>query len=79
MNWSAVGAIVSVITLVLMLAGGGVLWGTLTERVTGLTRRVEVHRNELDRHEAARTSLEQRVAIVEEWKRGFELGKATQR
>ena len=50
-NWSAVSAVVSVLTLVGTVGVGGMMWGSLTERVKNLTKRVDDHRSELDEHE----------------------------
>jgi hypothetical protein len=41
MNWAEVSAVISLVTLLLILVGGGAVWGTLTEKVTGLTKRAD--------------------------------------
>lgn len=71
MNWAEVSAVISLVTLLLILIGGGAMWGTLTEKVTGLTKRADSHKADL-------TSLDMRVnghdvelAKLIEWKAGY--------
>ena len=73
-NWGAVSAICSLVTLVGVVGVGGVMWGTLTERVNNLGARVDAHHKELDYHEVRLNSADVIIGKVEEWKDGYSQG-----
>jgi hypothetical protein len=71
MNWAELAAIVSLITLVIVLIGGGVLWGSLTEKVAGQTKRLDGHKAELSAIDAKVNAHDVQIGKLEEWKSGF--------
>jgi hypothetical protein len=73
-NWGAISAICSLVTLIGVVGVGGVMWGTLTERVNNIGARVDVHRKELDAHEGRLNSADVIIGKVEEWKDGYSRG-----
>lgn len=76
MDWAAIAAGVSVLTFILVLAGGGVLWGSLTQRVVNLSERVGIHRSELNDHLARINDLSEKQGRILEWKNGFDMGRS---
>lgn len=71
MNWAAVGAVVSVITLLLLLIGGGVMWGKFTERVDGQSKRLDSHKAAIAVIEERLNDVDVQVGRLQEWKDGF--------
>lgn len=71
MNWPAVAAAFSALTFVIVLIGGGVLWGTLTEKVSGLSKRADSHGKELAMLDRRVNGLDVEVAKLQEWKAGY--------
>lgn len=71
MNWPAVAAVFSCLTFVVVLIGGGVLWGSLTEKVAGLTRQSESHGDEIETLDRRVNGLDIEVAKLQEWKEGY--------
>lgn len=71
MNWSAIAAGVSVLTFLLILIGGGVMWGTLTERVSGLGKRADGHDTELTAVDGRLNRHDIDIAMLKEWKDGY--------
>jgi len=70
-NWSVVAAVCSVITLLCVLIGGGVLWGTLTEKVAGLTKRADSHKAELAVIDTRLNVHDVEIGRLKEWKSGY--------
>jgi hypothetical protein len=71
MNWAEVSAVVSLLTLVLILVGGGAMWGTLTEKVTGLTKRADGHKAEISALDVRVNGHDVEIAKLVEWKAGY--------
>ena len=71
MNWAAVSAVISAITLLLVAVGGGVMWGTLTEKVAGQTKRLDSHKQELGAIDARLNNHDVQIGRLEEWKSGY--------
>jgi hypothetical protein len=71
MNWAAISAIASVITVLIVLAGGGAMWGTMTERVSGLTDRVEGNQTDIAQIGVRLTQHDVQLGRLEEWKSGY--------
>ena len=71
MNWAAVSAIISAITLIGVVGIGGIMWGSLTEKVTGLSKRADGHRDELAGHTIHLSQLDVQVGRLQEWKDGY--------
>jgi len=71
MNWAAVSAVISGITLLLVAVGGGVMWGTLTEKVAGQTKRLDGHKLEIARVELRLNDHDVQIGKLEEWKSGY--------
>ncbi len=70
-NWSAVAAVISSLTFILLLVGGGVLWGTLTEKVAGLTKRADGHKAEIVGLGTRLNAHDVEIAKLIEWKAGY--------
>lgn len=71
MNWAAISAVFSAITLLLVAVGGGAMWGTLTEKVTGLTKRADGHKAEIAALDARMNGHDVQIGRLEEWKAGY--------
>jgi len=71
MNWAAVSAVVSVITLVGVFGVGGVMWGRLTQTVSDLADHVNEHGDDLKVHGTRLNGVEIDVATLKGWKDGF--------
>jgi hypothetical protein len=71
MNWAAVAAVISAITLLVLLLGGAVLWGKITERVDGLVLRANSHKQEIAAVTLRTNEHDVRIGKLEEWKSGF--------
>jgi hypothetical protein len=78
-NWGAVSALASVVTLVGTVGIGGIMWGKLTERVSNLTTRVNVHRTELDIHEKRMNDADRELARLNQWKEIYAAGQESGR
>lgn len=68
MNWAAVSAIISAITLLGVVGGGGAMWGTLAERVRVLTERSESHKSILAEQALKLNRHDVHLGRLEEWK-----------
>ncbi len=71
MNWVAVAAVASCLTLLAVLVGGGVMWGTLTEKVAGLTKRADSHGKEIALLDGRVNTMDVEIAKLKEWKSGY--------
>ena len=71
MNWAAISAIISAITLIGVVGVGGTMWGSLTEKVSGLSRRADSHKSELGEHTAKLNQHDVQLGRLEEWKSGY--------
>lgn len=71
MNWAAVSAVISGITLLLVAVGGGVMWGTLTEKVSGLSKRADSHKAEIGAIDARLNNHDVQIGRLQEWKDGY--------
>jgi uncharacterized protein with ACT and thioredoxin-like domain len=69
--WIAVTAITSILTLLVIVIGGGVMWGRITEKVSGLTKRADSHRAELQSHDVRLNTHDVAIGRLEEWKAGY--------
>jgi hypothetical protein len=67
-NWGVVSAFASVTTLVGTVGIGGMMWGKLTERVSNITKRVDLHRDVLDTHERCMNEIKRKQERLLEWK-----------
>jgi len=74
MNWAAAAAIISGITLLLVLFGGAVLWGKLTEKVEGHDRRLDSHKAEIFEINNRLIAHDVDIGRLKEWKDGFNAG-----
>ena len=70
-NWAAVSAVVSTITLVGVVGVGGVMWGSLTEKVSGIIKRIDSHKSELAAIDVKLNSHDVQIGRLEEWKSGY--------
>ena len=81
-NWAAVSAIVSTITLVGVVGVGGMMWGTLTEKVSGVIKRLDGHKTEIAQIDVRLNSHDVQIGRLEEWKAGYnaaaQVGRHTQ-
>ena len=71
MNWSAVSAIISLLSLIGVVGVGGVLWGRMTERVNGLTKRADDHKATLKEVSERLTEHDVQIGMLRQWKEGF--------
>ena len=79
MNWAEVSAVASLCTLILVLVGGGVMWGTLTEKVAGLTKRADSHKQELAVLDTRVNGHDIEIAKLTQWKDGYNAAAAVGR
>ena len=70
-NWAAASAIISAITLIGVVGVGGVMWGSLTEKVSGLVKRADGHKDELNEHTIKLNQHDVQLGRLEEWKSGY--------
>jgi len=71
MNWAAVSAIISCITLIGGVGVSGVLWGKLTEKVAGTEKRIDGHKSELLAVDLRLNAHDVQIGRLEEWKAGY--------
>lgn len=71
MNWAAISAIISAVTLLTVAIGGGVMWGTLTEKVAGLTKRADGHKTEIASLDQRVNNHDVQIGRLQEWKDGY--------
>lgn len=71
MNWVAVAAIASCLTLLSVLVGGGIMWGGMKEQVAGLTKGADSHGKEIEALDGRVNSLDVEVGRLREWKDGY--------
>jgi hypothetical protein len=69
--WIAITAVTSVLTLLVVLVGGGVMWGSLTEKVSSLTKRAETCEAWHQGHDVRLNSHDVALAKLQEWKDGY--------
>jgi hypothetical protein len=77
MNWAAVSAIISAITLIGVCGVGGIMWGSLTERVSGLSKRADGHKIEIAEHAQHLSQHDVQLGRLEEWKAGYNAAART--
>jgi hypothetical protein len=71
MNWAAVSAIISAITLIGVVGIGGIMWGKMSEQVAGQTKRLDSHKIELADHATHLSQHDVQLGRLEEWKAGY--------
>lgn len=71
MNWSAVSAVVSALTLLVMIGGFAYTWGTLSEKVSGQSKRIDEHRDSIALQEQRLNAHDIQLGRLEEWKAGY--------
>jgi hypothetical protein len=71
MDWAAVSAVVSGITLVGTVGVGGIMWGTMSEKVSGHTKRLDNNATEHERFDSRLTSHDVTLGRLQEWKDGY--------
>jgi hypothetical protein len=71
MNWAALSAIVSAITLIGVFGVGGVMWGKLTQTVTDLANNQCEQAGDLKMHGVRLNGVEIDVATLKGWKDGY--------
>lgn len=71
MNWAAVSAIVSLITLVGVFGVGGVMWGRLTEKVSTQTKGLDGCKGELAIVDQRLNGHDVQIGRLQEWKDGY--------
>lgn len=72
MNWTELGGLASVVMLVIVLIGGGVMWGQLKQMVSDLAEKFLGHDNEIKSHGDRLGGVEIDVATLKGWKDGYE-------
>lgn len=71
MNWPMFSAVVSLLTLLCVVGPGLVIWGKLTERVSGHTKRLDDHKTQLATQNMHLGLLDTEVGRLQEWKDGY--------
>ena len=71
MNWAAISAVVSAATLLFMVGGFFYTWGTMTEKISGQTLRLDEHRDSLSNQESRLNAHDVQIGRLEEWKAGY--------
>ncbi len=71
MNWAAISAIVSVLTLIGVVGIGGRMWGSLSEKVAGTIRRLDSHKVEIGVIDGRVNAHDVQLGRLEEWKNGY--------
>ena len=71
MNWAAISAIISAITLIGVVGVGGVMWGSLTEKVSGHTKRLDDHKTQIAAIDKHLNSQDIEIGRLQEWKDGY--------
>jgi hypothetical protein len=71
LDWAAVSAGVSILTLVGTVGVGGMMWGKLTERVGGQTKRLDMHQEQLEDNTERLGAHDIQISRLEEWKSGY--------
>ena len=71
MNWSAVSALVSVITLIGVVGVGGMMWGTMSEKVAGIIRGFDDQKEEIAQIDGRLNGHDIQLGRLEEWKNGY--------
>lgn len=76
MNWSAVTAVVSVATLIVVIFG--VVWagGKMAQRLDDNSADLDEHKIRLDGHDARLTEHGNDLARLNEWKNGYNAAAA---
>jgi hypothetical protein len=70
-NWAAVSAIVSVITLIGVVGVGGVMWGTMSEKVAFTLKGLDDNKMEHDQFTVKLSEHEVQLGRLKEWKDGY--------
>lgn len=71
MNWAAISAIISAITLIGVVGVGGVMWGSLSEKVSGHTKRLDDHKAQIAAIDKHINSQDIELGRLQEWKNGY--------
>lgn len=71
MNWAAVSAIISALTLICVVGPGLIMWGIVTEKVSGLTKRADDHKAIIAKQADRLSVHDVQIGRLEEWKDGY--------
>ena len=72
MNWAEVSGVTSVAMLIIVLIGGGVMWGQLKQMVADLGEKFLGHDGEIKSQAVRLSGIEIDVATLNGWKDGYE-------
>ena len=72
MNWAEVGGITSIAMLLIVIIGGGVMWGQLKQTVADLADKFAGHDGDIKSHGERLGEVEINVATLKGWKDGYE-------
>lgn len=72
MNWAEVGGITSIAMLLIVIIGGGVMWGQLKQTVSDLADKFVGHDTDIKTHGSRVSAVEIDVANLKGWKDGYE-------
>lgn len=70
-NWSAIAAVISGITLLLVLLGGAHLSGKLVEKINDHTLRLDKHEILIDEHDDHLQKIDIALVKIERYQEGF--------
>jgi len=79
MDWAAISAIVSAVTLIGTVGIGGIMWGTMAEKVLGTVKRLDANSVEHEHFEVRLTSHDITLGRLQEWKDGYNAAVRTSR
>jgi hypothetical protein len=71
MNWAAVSAILSALTFLGVVGPGLVMWGKLSERVSGHTARLDDHKKQIAGTMERLGHMDTEIGRLQEWKEGY--------
>jgi hypothetical protein len=76
MNWSAIAAVVSIVTLVVLVFGIVYAGGKMAQRIDDNVNDLRDHKLRLDGHDIRHISHEVEIAKLVEWKNGYNAAAA---
>ena len=75
-SWGIVSAVASLVTLIGTVGVGGMMWGKLTERVGGQTKRLDTHKEQIADNTTRIAGHDVQIGRLEEWKQGYNAAAA---
>jgi len=79
MNWEMVGAVFAMLTFFTVLIGGGVMWGSITEKVSGLVKRADSANTKIAVLDDRVNAHQVEIAELKAWNRGYDAAASARR